>query len=201
MSSVKRPKTKRGRQTFQNILQAAEHQFYILGYHGATIKDITQEAGVGLGTFYIYFSDKKSCYQYLLLQYSHYIRSQIAQRISTATSRKEAERLGLLEFLEIVRDNQSIYHIIWESLYIDKDLFIDYYTTFASSYQKAIDANTDKVGGYKEFDSEVMAYVLMGIANFIGLRYTMFDKHSDLEAISNQVIEMLDQGLFSRKGN
>lgn len=196
MSHVKRPKTKRGRQTFQALLSAAEHQFYVLGYHGATIKDITSDAGVGLGTFYIYFNDKKSCYQYLLLQYSHYIRSQIAQRIEHAKDRKEAERLGLLEFLEIVRDNASIYHIIWESLYIDKNLFIEYYTTFAQYYKRAIEANVNIKGGYKDFDSETMAYTLMGIANFIGLRYTMFDKSTDLEKIASQVIEMLDKGIF-----
>ena len=197
MSHVKRPKTKRGRQTFQALLSAAEHQFYVLGYHGATIKDITSDAGVGLGTFYIYFNDKKSCYQYLLLQYSHYIRSQIAQRIEHAKDRKEAERLGLLEFLEIVRDNASIYHIIWESLYIDKNLFIEYYTTFAQYYKRAIEANVNVKGGYKDFDSETMAYTLMGIANFIGLRYTMFDKSTDLEKIASQVIEMLDKGIFN----
>lgn len=197
MSHVKRPKTKRGRQTFQALLSAAEHQFYVLGYHGATIKDITSDAGVGLGTFYIYFNDKKSCYQYLLLQYSHYIRSQIAQRIEHAKDRKEAERLGLLEFLEIVRDNASIYHIIWESLYIDKDLFIEYYTTFAQYYKRAIEANVNIKGGYKDVDPEVIAYTLMGIANFIGLRYTMFDKSTDLEKIASQVIEMLDKGIFN----
>lgn len=197
MSHVKRPKTKRGRQTFQALLNAAEHQFYVLGYHGATIKDITSDAGVGLGTFYIYFNDKKSCYQYLLLQYSHYIRSQIAQKIEHAKDRREAERLGLLEFLEIVRDNASIYHIIWESLYIDKDLFIEYYTTFAQYYMRAIEANINTKGGYKDVDPEVLAYTFMGIANFIGLRYTMFDKSTDLEKIASQVIEMLDKGIFN----
>lgn len=194
MSNVKRPKTKRGRQTFQALLNAAEIQFYKLGYHGATIKDITSEANVGLGTFYIYFNDKLSCYQYLLLQYSHLIRSQIAQRIENVSDRKEAERLGLLEFLEIVRDNQSIYHIIWESLYIDKQLFIEYYTNFAKYYVRAITNHQED--GYQEYDPEVMAYVLMGIANFIGLRYTMFDKSTDLDKIASEVIQMLDKGIF-----
>lgn len=200
MSNVKRPKTKRGRQTFQALLTAAEHTFYVMGYHGATIKDITTEAQVGLGTFYIYFSDKKSCYQYLLLQYSHLIRSQIAKRIEKASSRQEAERLGLLEFLEIVRDNQSIYHIIWESLYIDKELFIDYYTSFAQNYIKAINAHLGE-GGYESKDPEVLAYILMGIANFIGLRYTMFSKTTNLEAVVDEVLFYLENGIFHRKEN
>lgn len=195
MSMINRPKTKRGRQTFNALLQAAEHEFYKQGYHGTTIKDITTEANVGLGTFYIYFRDKKSCYQYLLLSYSHLIRSQIAKRIENVTDRREAERLGLLEFLEIVRDNQSIYHIIWESLYIDKELFIDYYTSFAENYEKNIRKNQGETG-YKDFNPEVMAFVLMGISNFIGLRYTMFSKDSNLEEIANEVIKMLEHGLF-----
>ena len=195
MSHIKRPKTKRGRQTFQALLHAAELQFYKLGYHGATIKDITTEANVGLGTFYIYFHDKKSCYQYLLLSYSHLIRSQIAKRIENVENRQEAERLGLLEFLEIVRDNQSIYHIIWESLYIDKELFVDYYSSFAENYAKNISKNQNETG-YRDYDPEVMAYVLMGISNFIGLRYTLFSKSDDLEEVVDEVLKILENGIF-----
>lgn len=57
MSLVHLPKTQKGQDTLDNLCAAAEHVFYEKGYHKATIKDITTKAEIGLGTFYIYFSD------------------------------------------------------------------------------------------------------------------------------------------------
>lgn len=198
LDQVNLPKTERGRISFDALVKAAENQFYLKGYHQASVKDITEEAGIGLGTFYLYFESKIACYKYLLSNYSHYIRIRIAKRIKDTTSRKEAERLGLLEFLEIVSEKRHIYNIIWESLYIDKSLFIDYYTTFGEKYAANI-KHYQKDNKYSDADPEVIAYMLMGISNFIGLRYVMFQEpeQEKLEQICTEIIEVLDRGLFN----
>lgn len=195
MSLINRPKTTRGEKTLQSIIDAAEIVFYEKGYNGSTIKDISNEAGVSVGTIYIYFPDKKSIYDYLLLQYSKYIRANIAKRIEGIKSRKEAERLGLLVFLEIVRESKYIYNIIWESLYIDKQKFIDYYMDFAEHYSKQIKEAMDD-GVMLKYDPEVVAWTLMGISNFIGLRYVMFKDNENLDKVADEVMNMLDRGLF-----
>lgn len=194
------PKTERGERTFFRIIEAAEQVFLTKGYHGSGIKDITDEAGVGLGTFYVYFRDKKGLYSYLISQYSHHIRMVIARKIQAAgaVDRREAERLGLLAFLELVQEKPHFYHIIWESLYIDRNLFIQYYATFGKLYNRQLRSAQQK-GEVKSFDPEVMAFMLMGIANFVGLRYAMFDPMADLEHIANEVIRILDEGMFANR--
>ena len=52
---INKPKTKRGRETLNNILSAAAQEIYEKGYHNAGINDITRRAGVASGTFYVYF--------------------------------------------------------------------------------------------------------------------------------------------------
>ena len=42
------------------LLEAAEQVFAELGYHDASIVKITEAAGVGQGTFYLYFASKKA---------------------------------------------------------------------------------------------------------------------------------------------
>lgn len=191
------PKTERGERTFHRLIEAAEKLFLSKGYHGTGIKDITDEAGVGLGTFYVYFRDKKGLYSYLINEYSHIIRMVIARKIQAAgdVDRREAERLGLLAFLELVQEKPHFYHIIWESLYIDRTLFIQYYATFGKLYNRQIRAAQQK-GEVKDFDPEIMSFMLMGIANFVGLRYAMFDPMSDLERVATEVIRILDEGMF-----
>ena len=94
-----KPKTKRGEITLDKIIQAASEVFYEKGFHGGSISDITQRAGVGNGTFYIYFDSKLSVYRYLLVEYGKRIRAKSSQNIEGCASRKEAER-----FCKILND-------------------------------------------------------------------------------------------------
>jgi hypothetical protein len=121
----------------------------------------------------------------------------IAVRIKEAnvTTRKEAERIGLRAFLEYIHENKSMYNIIWESLYIDKRLFIEYYTDFAKNYAYHIEEAIGK-GQMKDYDPEVVAYVLMGISNFIGLNWIMFSERTDVDHAVDEVMKILEQGLF-----
>jgi len=195
---VNQPKTKRGQATLDRLTNSAEQLFLQKGFHATSINDITSLASVAPGTFYIYFEDKMSLYRYLLLQYSHRIRMNIAKAIKNCDSRKEAERLGLKAFLQFIYDNKHIYNIIWESLYIEKKLFVDYYTKFAQNYVTQIEiaqANQEM----KMYDPEVISFLLMGISNFIGLNWVMFKDESEFDYVVNQVIEILDKGLFATK--
>lgn len=196
---VPEPKTKRGIATRSKIMKAAERLFGEKGYYDTSINDIATKAKVAPGTIYIYFKDKFTLYCYLLNDYSHLLRSEIVRKINEldCKTRREAEKVGMLHFLQTIEEHPYIYQIIWESLYIDKSLFIDYYTNFAEHYTKGLDkacANEE----ISNFDNEVIAYMLMGIVNFIGLRYVFFKKDRNLEDVVGEVMEVLDNGLFRK---
>lgn len=197
MNLINRPKTARGEKTLQSIIEAAETVFNEKGYNGSTIKDISAEAGVSVGTIYIYFVDKKSIYDHLLLEYSKYIRRKISKRIAGINSRKEIEREGLLVFLEIVKKKPHMYNIIWESLYIDKAKFKEYYLNFAAHYTTRI-KDAIREGSMKDdLDPEVVAWSLMGLSNFLGLRYAMFSEEENLDEVARKAMEMIEKGLFA----
>ncbi|MBS3987321.1 MAG: TetR/AcrR family transcriptional regulator [Erysipelothrix sp.] len=193
---VNMPKTKRGMATLNKIVNSAEKLFYKKGYHGTGINDITTASNVALGTFYIYFEDKMSIYRYLLVQYSHRIRMHIAKEIAGIEDRVEAERIGLRAFLLFIAKHKHIYNIIWESLYIDKKLFVDYYTQFASNYARQI-KQAQEADEMKQYDPEIVAFVMMGISNFIGLNYIMFKDEKNVDQVVDEVIRILKDGLFT----
>lgn len=192
---VNLPKTKRGQATLDRLCSAAEQLFFKKGYHATSINDITYKAKVAPGTFYIYFSDKLSIYKYLLISYSHAIRMNIAKDVIGVHSRKEAERIGLKSFLTFIKDHPHVYNIIWESLYIDKKLFIEYYTEFAQVYIEHIQ-RAQAEGQMRDHDPEVVAYLLMGVSNFIGLNWIMFKEAKEFDDVVDKVIKALDEGLF-----
>jgi len=196
---VNKPKTKRGQATLEKICQAAETLFYEKGYHGTSIVDITNISGIALGTFYIYFKDKYSLYKYLLFRYNRQIRMRISAETKKVESRLEKEKVGLKTFLEYTRENKHAYNIIWESLYIDRSLFMDYYDTFADRYAKGI-IEGQKAGEVKDIDPILVSYFLMGVSNFIGLKYVMFDdENKDFDQVVDKVIEIIECGLFNKQ--
>jgi AcrR family transcriptional regulator len=58
--------SKRGTLTRQRVLDAAESVFAQHGFHDASIVKITEAAGVGQGTFYLYFGSKKDVFDELV---------------------------------------------------------------------------------------------------------------------------------------
>ena len=197
---INKPKTKRGRETLNNILSAAAQEIYEKGYHNAGINDITRRAGVASGTFYVYFDSKDDLYKFLLLQCSHIIRKHLNQVTSGCKTRREVEEVGLREWLKFVQKNQYMYHIIWESLYVDKQLFVDYYSTFSRAYMKGIDAAKERGEIRPEINSEVLAWTLMGASNFLGLNWGLFADYptdSDLKQVVDSFMSILTGGVFT----
>ncbi|HSK68857.1 MAG TPA: TetR/AcrR family transcriptional regulator [Candidatus Limnocylindria bacterium] len=189
---VNLPKTERGQKTMERIIRAAEKEFGKKGYHNTAIGDIAARAKVAPGTIYIYFDDKYTLYCHLLGQYGHHIRKTIADATKGCATRLEAERAGLLSFLQQARKNPHMYQIIWESLYINPRLFAAYYESFAARYKAQLDAAGAEV---TPMDNTALAYMLMGIANFLGLKYVFFDKGADLEVVADEAVKFLRHGL------
>jgi len=195
---INKPKTKRGRETLNRILSAAAQEIYEKGYHNAAINDITRRAGVASGTFYIYFDSKYDLYKFLLLQCSHIIRKHLNQATKDCTSRREVEEVGLREWLKFVQQNQYMYHIIWESLYIDKQLFVNYYTSFSQGYIRGIEAAKQRGEIRPEISSEVLAWTLMGASNFLGLNWGLFTDHpTDTSMVVESFMQILAGGIFT----
>lgn len=199
MGLINYPKTEKGQETLDKILEEAERLFSVKGYYQTSVKEITDAASVGTGTFYIYFENKLSLYQVILEQYGKSIRQYIAEYVKSSSNRKEAERMGIEAFIQLVREKPSMYNVIWQALYIDEKLFIDYYKNFSQRYTSQIKAAQAKGEIISDYDPEVLSYMLIGITNFIGLRYAIFDKDEDLTPIMDDIIAVLEKGMFTKE--
>ena len=190
---VNQPKTVRGQETLNRICQAAEQVFYEKGYYETSINDITNLAKVSAGTFYIYFESKLMLYKYLLSQYGHRIRKHISLAVANCTTRRSAEREGLRAWLGFV-EHKYVFNITWESLFIDRSLFDEYYANFSAAYVGQLKKAREK-GEVADIDPEVLSFALMGISNFIGLHWVVFKEERDLDHVVNEAMKIID-GIF-----
>jgi len=194
---IKIPNTRNGKTTFQLIVTTAIGVFYEKGYHSTTIKDITNAANIAAGTFYLYFKNKLVLYKYILSQFQHDIRRVIAEKVKDVDGRFEKEKVGIKTFIEYALENPHSYNIIWESLYIDKSLFVDYYSNFAKRYERGLKKSIED-GEMHDVDTELVSYILMGIANFVGLKVLLNLGHNndDVDRVVDNVMNIIKTGIF-----
>ncbi len=189
------PKTKLGLSKIHSLLQAAERLFTMSGFYDVSVSDICKEAHTAVGTFYIYFESKTDIYRYLVAQYKQAIKQQLAESIAGCTTRREIEREGIKCFVRYCVANPNVYNIVWGSLAVEKQMFEDYYVSFAKSYARALSKAEAEV---KTEDVTTLAYMLMGITNFVGL-HAMFEKMTSAQIdhiIDTAVMPVLENGMF-----
>lgn len=86
----------------QRLIEAGCRLFSQYGYRGASISDITKEAGVSTGTFYLYFSSKTEIFRYLNIEGIGILEKMIAESIS-------GKDLTAIEKLKTVADAYSLF--------------------------------------------------------------------------------------------
>jgi AcrR family transcriptional regulator len=195
---INEPKTKRGMETLNKICKSAEQLFSEKGYFETSIVDIAQKSEVAQGTIYIYFKDKKSIFRYLVKYLGQDLRQEIKNETKIKTSRYNQEYVGLKTFLNFVGEHIGIFKIIWQAQFVDMELFKEYYEEFSKSYIKGIERAQEN-DEMRKIDSEVLSYCFIGIANFIALKYIVFDNESDYNDIVESAMDFIKNGAFSNE--
>ena len=192
------PKRRDGKKTFDQIIDAAKKLFSKNGYLATSINEIIEKSGIATGTFYIYFDDKFALYTYILQSYHIEIRKKLNHAIKDAHTRYDKERLGLRAFLKFAWDDPLAYRIIWESMFVDHDLFKDYYEDFSLHYMRGLRHSVDQGEIRDDVDLETLSYMLMGISNFVGIQVMFRDTLTEqkLDFIVDEAMKLLKAGIF-----
>lgn len=170
----KTPRTRRGLATRARLLESAERLFGSAGFHATGVNDITREAGVAQGTFYLYFATKEEIFRALVLNLSHELRLALHRATEGVAGRLEKEQAGIRAFLEFSAAHHDLYRIVFESQFIDPGLFRWYYERIAEGYARGLKAAM-KEGEVREGDAETVAYCLMGASHFLGMRWVIWE--------------------------
>lgn len=198
MSDLPRPSTARGEATRQKLLQAAEAEIGEKGYSRASVSSITKRAGVGQGTFYLYFPGKEDALRELVRHMGRELRHALSRATVGATSRTEIERRGFEAFLHFSLGHKNLYRVVMESQFVDESIYREYYQTLADAYAVGL-RKAQASGEFRTGDPETQAWALMGVAHFLGLRYTIWDHRVPPENVMGTAFDMLLHGLEAER--
>jgi AcrR family transcriptional regulator len=191
------PATPRGQRTRQRLLQAAQTVFGQKGYEHASIADITREAEVALGTFYVYFPDKKSIFVEVVDELGARLRRLISEAVEGCEDRMEVEREGLRTFFRFVSENRNLYRIVRQAEFVDEACFRRYYDRFAKGYVMGLE-QAMAAGQMRRMDPEALAYCLMGLSDFLGMRWVLWDGEGGWEQVMDTAMDFIRHGLDAR---
>ncbi|MCC5960823.1 MAG: TetR/AcrR family transcriptional regulator [Rhodobacteraceae bacterium] len=186
------PRTRRGRETREAILRAAESEIGAQGYAAASINDITRAAGIAQGTFYIYFDSKEHVFRELVAEMGRFTRKTLSDAVASAPDRLGAERLGLRAFLDIAATRPTLYNIVEEARFVDPDSYNSYFKSFARGYANNL-AAAAREGEIRPGNAEIRAWALMGMAVTLGERFGLTG--ADADEVVAEVFDMLENGL------
>jgi len=173
MSSA--PRTARGTRTRAKLLLAAEAVFASVGYHDASIVKITEEADVGLGTFYLYFSGKQEIFDEVVEDLNRRVRHAMTEASRAAGNRLEAERAGFRAFFRFTAEHPALYRIVRQAEFVSPGALRMHYTRIVNGYIEGL-KQAQAEGEVRPMDPTVAAWALMGIGELIGMRWVLWEE-------------------------
>jgi AcrR family transcriptional regulator len=190
--------TARGERTRQKLLESAERIFAELGYHDASIVKLTEAAGVGQGTFYLYFSSKKEVFDEVVLDLNARVRHAMTEAAAKGTTRAEQELLGFGAFFRFTADHPALYRIIRQAEFVSPETLVVHYERLMRPYAVGLEQAMD-AGEIAAGDPEVLAWSLMGIGELVGMRWILWNGDNGMpEAVFDELARIIVRTLGAR---
>ncbi len=124
------------------------------------------------------------------------LRQELGRAVSGLPSRIEVERAGFEAFLHFIEEHRHLYKIVRQAEFVDETLYRRYYARLADGYVQGLQAAMD-AGEFAKLDAEAIAYSLMGIFDFIGMRWVLWEGRLPSEQVRRDVIAFISSGLVT----
>ena len=190
--------TARGERTRRRLIDSAEQIFAELGYHDASIVKITEAAGVGQGTFYLYFTSKKEVFDEVVLDLNARVRHAMTEAAATGKTRAEQELLGFGAFFRFTADHPALYRIIRQAEFVSPETLQTHYDRLLRPYAAGLEQAME-AGEAAQGDPEVLAWSLMGIGELVGMRWILWNGEREMpEAVFDELARIIVRTLGAK---
>jgi AcrR family transcriptional regulator len=180
----------RGQRTRRRLLEAAEKVFAELGYHDASIVKITEAAGVGQGTFYLYFASKKDVFDELVRDLNRRVRHAMKDASSQGETRLEAELLGFGAYFRFTAEHPALYRIVRQAEFVSPEMLHYHYEKLAEGYVEGLRESIAR-GELGDIDPEVSAWALMAAGEMLGMRFILWGDGTVPEQVEQELARII----------
>lgn len=195
----------------EQILDASAEVFSRKGYRMASVSDIVDGAGIGRGTFYLYFDSKREIFLELIeaffqgyakvLEENH---RHLEEAFNTGGMVLRTWRDNMLRVLEYHKDSPHLTNIVYrEAMGRDEDFSARVGELSQLAREKLVaefQMMCDR-GMMRECDVEVVASFVMGSAIYLVMEHLQQKKNADVERLADMMVEYHIRALIPEAGD
>ena len=158
----------------ERMLRAGKKLFGEKDYHEVNIHEITDAAGLAVGSFYKYFDGKETFFCELIDSAGREIRRFIARNMSQGLNRLERELQGIYLFGVFLSLDRWCYNIVREGEFVAPGRVRDYYAAFERGYERLGGEGLSPERAASSSYRSTLIEFLLGIAHYYGIEL-LFD--------------------------
>src|SRR4030042_3781145 len=195
----------------EHILQKAAEVFARKGYRMASVSDIVEEAGIGRGTFYLYFDSKKEIFLELIEAYFGGFADVLEVNHEYLEAAFQSDKLilrtwrnNMMRVLEYHRDNPNLTAIAYrEALGSDED--------FSDKVEELLKLAREKLGEefrmmhrrgmIRDCDLELVTTMIMGSSVNVILDHLYKKSGRNLDELVDMIVEYNIRALIPQGGD
>src|SRR5436309_6694586 len=190
MSQPRLPAVQRRRQLFDVSLEV----FASRGFHGASMAEIAEAAGVTKPVLYQHFRSKRELYRELLDDVGQRLLAEVQKATAAAGGPRQQVASGFEAYFRFVADNESAFRLLFGGDGREAD------REFADAIRRVEDAMADAVAALIEADIDdehrrLLAYGIVGLAEATSRYWVLAGRPEDPGTLSRRVADMAWAGL------
>jgi AcrR family transcriptional regulator len=179
------------------LLKAGGAVFGQRGFRQASVAEICRRSRVANGTFYQYFVDKEHIFLKLVERMTSQLQARLQAAVDPAAPALEQIKNSVRAHLELIGSQTALYRVFREAEFLQPDLPHRLYGHLADFYQHIVQEGQNR-GQLHPLNPETVAFALIGLTEFIALRYWFWDRQLPPRALKT-VDDFLAHGLSSSK--
>lgn len=187
--------------TRRRIISEAASEFARLGFDQANINTIAEQAGIGKGTIYLYFVNKRELFLAML---RHIAQSQLASiRVALATDGTIVERLErlFLAFVQLAEEDSNSFNVSMSALYGVNRAFKTEATKLLRDYVAVIALMLEQCQARGEIiatDVEAKALMVLSLTeSYVLSAKVLGQSQQEIAAQANHVAQLILNGLHT----
>lgn len=193
-------RTRRGLANRQSILTAAMKIFQEKAYADITMRDISQEAGVGYGTLYTHFNGKEDILMHLIDEFSNEFNRFLYMPQQVQSVQEVEQRIAeeIIYLLKLAQKHQAILIVAYQAMGKSDSIQVYWYNIFQKYIDKAVKDYSDSFKKGITKASLNPGVVAKSIVYLIKDFFwdVVLEREDDLETISKDLAALYVNGAY-----
>jgi AcrR family transcriptional regulator len=184
---------RRREQTAAELLEAARRVLGAKGYHGTKIVDIARAAGVGVGTFYLYYPTKEAIFTELVEDSVRRLKVEIDAVRARVEDPAQRSRQTSETFFHFAQENRELFRIVFGHGASFNDIVRRSQEMFVQDVCENLAAGM-KSGAFRDGSTDVWAHAFIGMSLQV-VSWWIEQEGIPIEDVSSSLIDLAFHGI------